>query len=405
MIRMNKRFMIITLFLASFLYCCLSGEKEDDYYNPKVLATHFDGEQFVGSVMCKECHSDTYASHINTAHFNTSAIASSENIKGSFKAGSNTLDWNEVEFVMKSERNSFYQTTKIRSTNEQMTPVKIDITVGSGVKGQSYLTWENENLFQIQASYYPPSDRWIISPGLPTFDFKRPIRDGCLKCHVTFAANRDFSGQGNQYDKERMIYGIDCEKCHRPSARHVIYHRKNPKDTVAKYMLRLDTLSRQLRLDVCAQCHSGPRDNLIKGNSFSFLSGENLDEYSRNFRNGRADSILDVHGNQYGLLISSKCFKQSNEFDCRMCHDPHKNQRGDTKYFNQKCTGCHGDNSTFCMVDPFEMKAMASNCIGCHMPITPSKLMSVQLTGDSMETPVYIRTHLIGIYSKDLWHN
>ncbi len=397
--------MIITLFLAIFLYCCMSGEKEDNYYNPKVLATHFDGEQFVGSAMCKECHSDIYDSHIQTAHFNTSAIASSENIKGSFKAGSNTLDWNDVELVMKSERNSFYQTTKIRSANEQIPPVKIDITIGSGVKGQSYLTWQNENLFQIQASYYPPSDRWIISPGFPTFDFKRPIRDGCLKCHVTFAANRDFSGQGNQYDKERMVYGIDCEKCHRPSARHVIYHRKNPKDTIAKYMLRLDTLSRQLRLDVCAQCHSGPRDNLLKGNSFTFLSGENLDEYSRNFHTGRPEGKLDVHGNQYGLLISSRCFKQSNGFDCQMCHDPHKNQRGDTRYFNAKCTGCHEGNSTFCTVNPSEMKAVSGNCIDCHMPITPSELMSVQLTGDSMETPVYIRTHLIGIYPKDSRHN
>jgi hypothetical protein len=305
---------------------------------------------------------------------------------------------------MIAKGNSFYQQNNYNETGKPNTLKKIDIVIGSGIKGQSYLNWENDHLFQLQVSYYPPTDRWINSPGFPSGPMKRPIRDGCLKCHVTFATNRDFSGQGNRYDKEKMVYGVDCERCHRPSAKHVLYHRNNPEDEVAKFMLKLDTLPRQQRLDVCAQCHSGPRDAILQGNSFSFLSGEILREYSRNYYTGQPTSELDVHGNQYGLLTSSQCFEQTPTLDCQTCHDSHKNQRGNTGHFNRKCVDCHQANTHRCTADAAEMTAMSNNCIACHMPNIPSKFMSVQLSADSVQTPVYVRTHLIGIYPKEVWH-
>lgn len=402
---MNRKLFLGILFLAAFAHYCTNTVKGSDYYKPKALATHFNGEEYVGSMTCLECHADIYASHIQTAHYNTSATANAENIKGSFKRGENTLDIGDMEVVMLKEGKSFYQHTKLNDADNQSRPEKINIVIGSGVKGQSYLTWEGEKLFQLQASYYPPTDHWINSPGYPPHSIKRPIRDGCLKCHVTFATNRDFSGQGNQYDKARMVYGVDCEKCHRPSAKHVIYHREHPEDKASKFMLKLDTLSRQQRLDACAQCHSGPRDRLLQGNSFSYLVGENLDEYSRNFHSQLKNSELDVHGNQYGLLTSSECFKQTATLDCSTCHDPHKNQRGSTGYFNQKCISCHNTNAAVCSAEAATMQTMANNCIACHMPNTPSKAMSVQLTNSSVETSVYVRTHLIGVYPQELWHD
>ncbi len=389
------------MFLAAFIYYCTSPINEEEYYNPEVLATHFNGEQFVGSLTCAECHSDIYAAHVQNAHYNTSAPATAKNIKGSFKKGSNTIDLQEEEIVMVKKGKSFYQQTKFKIANQPTLSEKIDIVIGSGVKGQSHLSWEEENLFQLQASYYPPSDSWINSPGFPPQKLKRPIRDGCLKCHVTFATNRDFSGQGNRYDKGKMVYGVDCERCHRPAAKHVIFHRKNPEVKTAKFMLKLDTLSRSRRLDLCAQCHSGPREFIIQGNSFSYLTGENLKEYSRNAYTGRPDNELDVHGNQYGLLTSSKCFQETTQLDCGTCHDPHKNQRGNTVHFNQKCIGCHSPGAAVCTVENAEMTAMSNNCVGCHMPNTPSKTMSVQLTKDSPEAAVYVRTHLIGVYKRE----
>ena len=397
----TKLSILIFLFLAAFAYYCISTYQGLDYYEPEILATHPEGGDFVGSQTCMECHRDIYDTHIQTAHFNTSAITTEENILGSFEPGSNKLMLENVTFEMKKQGEAFYQHTQMQEEEAlPIPPQRFDVIVGSGVKGQSYLTWEEEHLFQLQASYYPPLNQWINSPGYPPQLLKRPIQDGCLKCHVTFATNRDFSGQGNHYDKSRMIYGVDCERCHRPGRQHVMYHRENPDDKTAKFMLKLDTLSRQLRLDVCGQCHSGLRSAVIKGNAFSFLPGEPLNEYTRNYYTGVTDAELDVHGNQYGLLTSSQCFQKSTNLDCGTCHDPHKNQRGDTDYFNQKCNGCHQSGTVTCSTALHQRKSMGDNCIGCHMPTTPSKMMKFQLDDEGLETSAQVRTHLIGIYSK-----
>ena len=77
-------------------------------------------------------------------------------------------------------------------------PSKFDIVIGSGVKGQSYLTWKEEELFQLQTSYYTPLDDWVNSPSFPTYQYTRPIGDACLKCHTTFATNRHPETFGNR---------------------------------------------------------------------------------------------------------------------------------------------------------------------------------------------------------------
>ncbi|WP_420320019.1 multiheme c-type cytochrome [Flagellimonas sp.] len=407
---MNKKSLLnsITILLAGllavFAFYCKNPNIESEYFSPKTVATHFNGEQFVGSETCLECHADIYAQHIGTAHFNTSAIADSTNINGSFEKGANMLDLKDVAYVMKKEGDSFYQHTRIKNRDVNPAPSKFDLVIGSGVRGQTYLTWEEDALFQLQPSYHTPSDSWINSPGYPTYNVKRPISDACLKCHVTFATNTN-AKNGNVYDKEKMLYGVDCERCHRPAAKHVVYHRNNPEDSLAKHMLKLAELPKQQRLDACAQCHSGLRQVLLKGSPLSFLVGEDLSEHSQNYVSNDTNGNLDVHGNQYGLLTKSKCFKQTETMDCSTCHNPHKNQRGDTDYFNQKCMQCHSSEKVTCNVVEHEMEHKNSDCIACHMPSSPSKIMMAQVGQDSVETSFFIRTHLIAIYPEEQWNN
>lgn len=398
---MKGKLLLGSFILILLLYYAACDIKRADYYEPEILASHSNGEHFVGSTTCMECHSDTYQNHLLTAHQNTSAIVNSQNISGSFTSGSNTIQVEEGQIEMKKIKGKYFQQVLLEDEGTELPPKQMDVVIGSGVKGQSFLTWEDEKLFQLQASYYPPNDQWINSPGFPDHLINRPVRDGCLKCHVTYATNLDFSGQGHSYDQEKMIYGIGCEKCHRPSEKHVVFHRENPDVESSRFMLKLDTISRQNRLDVCAQCHSGPRAGIIKGNSFSFLSGERLDEYSRNFYTGQKESDLDVHGNQYGLLKSSSCFLESPEMDCGTCHNPHENQRGDMELFNSKCTNCHTTKTTTCSANSEELNAMGNNCISCHMPLIPSKSMALQLGTSSEQTGVHVRTHRIAIYNSN----
>ncbi|NNE75536.1 MAG: hypothetical protein HKN31_00505 [Pricia sp.] len=388
---------MVFLFVG-IIYFCKNPKLESDYYKPKVLATHFNGEQYVGSETCMECHADIYSTHIKTAHYNTSALADEKTLLGSFEHGFNVLDLEYVTFTMERQSDSFFKHTLLKNRTKKILPSAFNIVIGSGVRGQSYLTWDDNKLFQLQPSYYTPDDTWVNSPGYPQYYLERPIRGACLKCHFTFATNQN-PGQGNQYDRTKMVFGVDCEKCHRPSAKHVNYHRKNPEATTAKFMLQIDTLSRKQRLDACAQCHSGPRSRQLKGFPFSFLPGDDLNEYSRNIYTGQPSADVDVHGNQYNLLVNSECFKQTESMTCITCHDPHKNQRGNTAHFNQKCMECHSGNATICAAETFHGDTAANDCIACHMPITPSQSMTVQLTEtDSLETSFYIRTHLIKVY-------
>ena len=391
----------IVILLAGFFVCnCKDSIEESAYYKPEILATHFNGEKFVGSMVCKECHSDIYASHVHTAHYNTSSIADSSTVKGSFKEGLNRLTLENVEFEMKSQNDTLFQSTTIKNRSTKVPKSSFDIVIGSGVKGQSYLNWEQNELFQMQVSYYTPGDKWVNSPSFPNYSYSRPIGDACLKCHMTFATNNNIPKKINSYNREQMVYGIDCERCHRPGEKHVVYHRQNPQDKEGMYMPKLQELSKQQRLGACAQCHSGLRQELLKGTPFSFLTGNDLNDFSKNYDQGVSNEELDVHGNQYGLLTSSQCFKKSDIMDCTTCHNPHSNQRGKSNYFNAKCISCHS-NSNSCKADDKKRTVAHNNCIECHMPTKASNAMMVQLNKDSLETSFYVRTHLIGVYSEE----
>ncbi len=393
--------LVITALVVAFVWHCRDSPSEADYFSPPVLATHANGRMFVGSESCRECHAEIYKTHIETAHFKTSARADQHSIKGSFTKGSNTVELQDAILSIKEDGGNFYeyQTPKFNDGKESIS--EMDLVIGSGVKGQSYLTWDNDKLFQLQASFYTPTNSWINSPNFPPFSTTRPITDACLKCHVTYAENKDTSGNTNQYYKDRILYGVDCERCHGPSLDHVKFHRKNPDAVTAREMISIDTLTRQQRLDICVQCHSGLRLQQLKGNPFSFVAGEDLETYSKNYYTGRPDTELDVHGNQFGLLKSSECFKKDSSLQCTTCHDPHAKQRGNTLHFNQKCMECHSITTGECSEDPAIRSTMGNNCIACHMPQAPSRGMKVQLDSESLEIPVYIRSHLIGIYPEN----
>ncbi|MEO9894229.1 multiheme c-type cytochrome [Aurantibacter sp.] len=391
-------FIIVAITVASVIYYCKN--KKSEFYSPIILATHTNGEHFVGSDTCVQCHLDIYTTHVETAHFNTSGIANSNNIKGSFLEHSNVLDLDQVLFTMEAKNNLFYQNTRIKNRSTEIAPEKLDVVIGSGVRGQSYGTWKESALFQLQTSYYTPSNSWVLSPGYPNYyDDPRPLRDACLKCHTTFAKGLDENTSGNLFNRDQIIYGIDCERCHNTAAKHVAFHNENPDVKEAQFMIDIQSLSRQQRLDVCAQCHSGKRELILKGDSFSFVTGEKLSDYSRNARPLSKDEILDVHGNQYGLLIESECFKKSEHLDCNTCHNSHSNERGKSEIFNLKCIACHINEKLDCNASDAEIGKMNNNCIACHMPLNASNSMTVQLSEkDSEETSFYIRTHLIDIY-------
>lgn len=389
---------LILVVISVLVFHHYTDISESEYQYLKVeLPVHYSGKTFAGSESCIPCHEDIYKSHISTAHYNTSSPGDASHILGSFTSGENTVNLAGSLLSMTQEEGSSYQTAKTYH-GQVFEKSKIDITIGSGVKGQSYLTFEEDSLYQIQASYLTLTDSWINSPGYPNYSFKRPVMDNCIKCHVTFAKNKKFSGDSNVYDKNSFIYGVDCERCHGPSQDHVDFRIGNLKELDFDPIVQAETLNRQQQMDACAQCHAGLRNNQIAENPFSFLIGDNLEEHSKNYNSSRPNTELDVHGNQYGLLISSPCYKESAEMSCVTCHDPHKNQRNNSQHFNAKCISCHNQPDILHTANSESNINNYTDCIACHMPEFPSSVMKVRSTKDGLEKSVNVRTHLIGVY-------
>lgn len=395
--------LVLSLIIA-LIYNCRYGKIESDYYDISPLALHPNGEVYVGSASCMECHSDIYEKHKKTAHYLTSAIADTLSIKGNFNLGNNQYKLGELlSFEMVKTDSGLYQRAYFSRDGKDIYRHRMDIVMGSGTKGQSYLTWNSNDLFQLQVSYFEPLGIWINSPGAnPGVISKlRPVNNRCLECHTTFAKNVVNNSMNNTYDKNQILLGIGCESCHGPLGKHVQYHKNNLDAKDPKHVTGFGKLSQQQRLDACALCHAGI--GIPKRPSFSFLSGDRLSDYLQFDEIPGTPDSLDVHGNQYGLLTASKCFMETNAMSCTTCHDPHKNQRGKTSFFNEKCLSCHDEGKTQCNAENQIVTNNQNNCIQCHMPLFDSKAMRVQLEKDTIETPVKVRTHYIGIYPKEQW--
>ena len=138
---------------------------------------------------------------------------------------------------------------------------------------------KGNQLFQLPITYFTAANEWSNSPGYPDkVVFNRPVTSRCLECHSTYVNTiSPPKKEPEEFDHYQILYGVDCEKCHGPGAKHVEYQTQNPKEIKAKYIINPAMLSRQQNLDLCALCHGG---RLQKTNpSFEFIAGDKLSNY------------------------------------------------------------------------------------------------------------------------------
>lgn len=272
-------------------------------------------------------------------------------------------------------------------------------------KGQTYLYWQANKLFQLPVSYFAPADQWANSPGLPDQPvFNRPVTSRCMECHSTFAAYTETGVKRQaEFDKGKIIYGVQCEKCHGPGAEHAVFHAQHPGETKGKYISNPGNFTRQQQVDLCALCHGGRMDKLKP--SFTFVAGDSL---SRFFKPNETNKLIptlgnvEVHGNQVGLLQSSKCYTMTSTLTCLTCHNTHESERGKIELFSQRCMTCHSvEHNNFCKMNDSLGPSITSNCIDCHMPRKTSMAIALKLQGNGVPTAASIRSHLISIYSDE----
>ena len=402
-----KRYVIIFVVLAVIIFSlsqCMSNS------NDSVIIKNNQGEQFAGSASCAGCHKTICDSFMHTAHHLSSSIADENTIKGSFEKGKNTFVFGNTIVAMESNDDSFYQTQyNIHFQNntanyEQVNSKPFNIVIGSNNKGQSYLYWNQNQLYQLPISYFTVNNNWCNSPGYPfSAEYNRSITPRCLECHSTYAKVISPPGiHPEQFNRTQIIYGINCEKCHGTAAAHVAYQKQNPDSKIAKYIVNPAKLSREQNIDMCSLCHSGASLHNIS-TAFSYTAGDTIANYFKRDSMPTDIHSIDVHGNQYGLLRASLCFKKSETMTCNTCHNTHNEERGNTVLFSQRCLSCH--NSKEAVACPLTTSLGATiigkNCIDCHMPLFASKIISMSLPGDTAVKAATVRSHYISIYPEE----
>jgi len=392
---------VIILLILSFLFAITYFRLKDSApVDPR-------GEAYAGAASCIKCHGKVYHSYLQTAHYLAAVPASSKTVHGSFTHNFNVFNVSSSQKIVMEKHGSdmfqnYYLNGKLKESH------RFDIVLG-GVKGESYLYWNGNGLNQLPISYYTKSHQWLMSPRYApgVVDFSRIITRRCLECHASYIGDQPDKPTGlngdEQFDKNSLVYSVDCERCHGPAAQHVVFQTNNPQIKTAHFISTYASLPRDRKIDLCAICHSGNKSEMIRS-TFFFVPGDTYSKFKLpDFYSPINDtSHLDVHGNQVQLLQASKCFMYS-KMDCATCHDTHQNQRGNIALYTQKCLGCHSTaNHNYCkMVNTLNSRLIKSNCIQCHMPAFASKAIVSPNMDKTFNASTFVHTHHIAIYPQE----
>jgi len=364
-------------------------------------------DKYAGDSACLSCHRDQGTSYVHTSHHLTSQPANKDSILGSFHEGSNVLmiadpatasDNPGLYFKMEAKANGFYQTAVAGWPGQlQKRSERMDVVIGSGVRGQSYLYWHGDRLYELPVSYWSDGGRWINSPGFKdgTMSFSRAVIPRCLECHATLIQARSRDPLSNQYEPASLLTGISCERCHGPGEAHIALHQAKktaaPPDPAAEAILNPASFSRDRQVDLCAWCHNGIRSEELVP-AFSYVPGKPLDSYLHPAE-GDLAAHPDVHGNQVGLLQKSRCYVSSPNMSCSTCHDVHQPERAAAAY-SDRCLTCHRVES--CGMSKTMGHKIAENCIDCHMPIESTNAIASETAGQVIRPKM--RNHWIKVY-------
>ena len=144
---------------------------------------HDQDNAYLGDDACRSCHADKVKSFHQTAHYATSEMPDEKTIRGSFAAGNNVLKTGNPGLFFRMEERSVDGKTEFFQTAVHGTPPltnerseQFAFVVGSGEKGQTYLYWTGDELFELPVSYWKDLG-WVNSPGFPDgmAFFGRPI--------------------------------------------------------------------------------------------------------------------------------------------------------------------------------------------------------------------------------------
>jgi len=348
---------------------------------------------YVGDKACAECHDAICGTYHNHPMGRSAIVAGSDTLEQYGQDAKNPFRLGPYELsVLRDQDRMLHRisATLGDGTTLPTMEVPVQIAIGSGTRGRSYLSTDGEFVWQSPISWYSTNHRWDVSPGFDLgFATQRPIISECLYCHIQ--QHEAIAGTMNRYREstQTMQLAIGCERCHGPGQLHVEEQRDGTWKNSAQG--KIDTsivnpkhLSEALQMSICAQCHLSGKERVVRrGRSESdFRPGFPFEQFATAFLAHPGAPFRNKAVSHFDQSVLAKCMtKSGSKLLCTSCHDPHKSPEPEVtdSFYNQKCMDCHIDRG--CSLPLENRQSKNDNCIDCHMPkSTSSNIPHTSLT-------------------------
>lgn len=395
-----------------------AGERGDDSRLPAEL--HDEG--YAGSDACADCHARNHETWYASYHRRMTQAASPQAILAPFE-GRTPVD-EGAAWRLERDGDDFYATPTSASGDRHGERMRVVLTTGSH---HYQIYWlDSDELGGLLAlpfvwhlgdhAWIPRRSQFLSPPQVETaFELGRWQRV-CIKCHTTNGVP-DHPPEGAPRVAQ---FGIACEACHGPGARHAAFRRESEAlgelDRVEPDPGVVDpsSLPHERAAMVCGQCHaihvfrSDEERDAWRARGYDYRPGDDLaatralvrgipsenppevlaalrdepDAFAELFW---SDGEVRVSGREYNGLVESPCF-QRGEMDCLSCHRLHRSER-DPRPLDEwasdqleldmdgsrACTQCHERYAAPEAAAAHSRHAAGSSgsqCMNCHMPFT-----------------------------------
>jgi len=379
---------------------------------------------YVGSQVCGDCHTITYAEWQVSPHANMTHRPSPATVVGDFNDRSYYLpehfrqtELDELPAARMYMVDGRYYMALRRPDSDEYVPFPIEYVIGYQYR-QTYLTSEPGGVLRrLPLQWSVPRDEFF-----PYWNYQEKIDESvadfwaqmeslnsawnlfCARCHTTNLEIIDKNPQHTYAVMEWTDDGIGCESCHGPGSHHVNYFAGNYVNRVAAfanshlqgepvaYIVNPSKLDKGNDLSVCAQCH-GPDITVHTTEIYRIYepgySGESrINDLSPFFQQiplepGRTAPTVETWHNARpkGIAMIFRSFVESahyqlDEVRCYDCHSPHNNKAPavpgilqPSAVSNQYCLDCNVELANQIAEHTRHQPGTAGAfCYGCHMP-------------------------------------
>ncbi len=185
----------------------------------------------------------------------------------------------------------------------------------------------------------------------------------CLECHVT-DYRKGYDRATGSYATAWNEYGVGCEACHGPGARHVDWAKRGASgdpQVVAPKKLAADRA-----LDLCATCHTrryAIADGFRPGDALADFYAPELLASEEAYH---VDGQIRGETYEYGSFLQSRMYAKG--VRCSDCHEPHAGAVREQG--NRLCLKCHKPELDAPSHHHHAAGGEGASCVACHMPET-----------------------------------